>query len=127
MTICFYQDSRHDEPLGWIRKVLGIGYLSRRNDGITELRINGYKQTQEILGMLEPYVRFKEKQTKLMLQASEILISKKLSEMNIQDRKHLARLVEKIRDENYQSGSKDKTDKLYKMLGLTPYRLNSKE
>ena len=48
-TICFYQDSRHEKSLYWIRKVLGIGYVSRRNDGMTELRINGFKQTKEIL------------------------------------------------------------------------------
>ena len=45
-TICFYQDSRHEKPLFWIRKMLGIGYISRRNDGISELRINGYKQKE---------------------------------------------------------------------------------
>src|SRR3989344_7045295 len=35
-TICFYQDTRHEKPLYWIRKVLGIGYISKRNDSITE-------------------------------------------------------------------------------------------
>ena len=50
-TICFYQDTRHEKELYWIRKVLDIGYLSRRNDGMTELRINGFKQVKKILEM----------------------------------------------------------------------------
>ena len=32
----FYQDTRH-EKTHWIRDVLGISYISRRNDGMTEL------------------------------------------------------------------------------------------
>ena len=41
-TICLYQDTRHAEPLRWMREVLGIGYITNRNDGMTELRINGF-------------------------------------------------------------------------------------
>ena len=65
-TICFYQDSRHEKSLNWIKKVLGIGFISRRNDGITELRINGFKQTKEILKKLMPFIRFKRKQAKAL-------------------------------------------------------------
>jgi len=36
-TICLYQDSRHDKPLSWMQKFFGIGYISYRKDGITEL------------------------------------------------------------------------------------------
>jgi LAGLIDADG endonuclease len=28
LTICFYQDSRHEKPLHWIKEVLGIGYIA---------------------------------------------------------------------------------------------------
>src|SRR3990167_10282370 len=48
-TICFYQDSRHEKPLYWIKKILKIGYISKRNDRITELRINGYNQCEKIM------------------------------------------------------------------------------
>jgi len=54
-TLCFYQDTRHEKPLFWIRKKLGIGYISRRNDGMTELRVNGYERAKEILGNLYPF------------------------------------------------------------------------
>ena len=72
-TICFYQDSRHDEPLSWIRKILGIGYLSKRNDGMSELRINGFKQIRNILEKLLPFIKFKREQAKAMYCAVDIL------------------------------------------------------
>ena len=65
-TICFYQDSRHELPLAWIRSVLGIGYLSKRNDGMSELRINGFAQVRYILAKLMPFIRFKKEQAKAM-------------------------------------------------------------
>jgi hypothetical protein len=59
-TICFYQDTRHQEGLAWIRSIFNIGYLSHRKDGMSELRINGYQQVKNILTLLQPFVRFKK-------------------------------------------------------------------
>ena len=80
-TICFYQDTRHESPLVWIRDVFGIGYFSRRNDGMSELRINGYKKVAQILTELSPYIRFKKIQAKALVTACNILSSKKFSEL----------------------------------------------
>lgn len=125
-TICFYQDTRHSEPLSWIRETLGIGYLSHRKDGITELRINGFKQTKEILVLLVPYIRFKRVQAKMMLEVAQILISKRFSNLDEKNRMKIADAIENIRRENYQSGKKISTETIYQRLGLTPYRLNPK-
>ena len=76
-TICLYQDSRHDESLEWIRHVIGAGYLSRRNDGITELRIQGYRLVTEVIGCLQPYIRFKKEQAEILLNALTILANHK--------------------------------------------------
>ena len=73
LTICFYQDTRHEKTLYWIRRRLGIGYLSQRNDGMTELLVNGYKQVRDILTLLLPYIRFKKIQARALLCASRIL------------------------------------------------------
>src|SRR3972149_7157637 len=81
-TICFYQDSRHEKPLFWIRKVLGIGYLSRRKDGITELRINGFKQIKMIMGWLIPFIKFKKDQASALYKAANLLNSKKMNMLN---------------------------------------------
>jgi hypothetical protein len=40
-TVCFYQDSSHENDLVWIRDQLQTGYVSRRNDGMSELRVDG--------------------------------------------------------------------------------------
>lgn len=72
-TICLYQDSRHEKPLYWIRNTLGIGYVSIRNDGISELRINGFKRVREILEELSPYIQFKKVQTESMIRSCRIL------------------------------------------------------
>ena len=66
-TICFYQDSRHEKSLYWIKKILGIGYLSKRNDGMTELRINGFKQVRDILKDLIPFIKFKKDQASALV------------------------------------------------------------
>src|SRR3989304_6838930 len=92
-SICFYQDSRHSEPLTWIRSIFGIGYLSHRKDGISELRINGYKQVHDILKKLLPYVKFKKIQAEALYEACTILSTKK---QNLLTEKELRKLVDLI-------------------------------
>jgi hypothetical protein len=72
-TICFYQDSAHESGLRWIHEQLGVGYVSRRNDGISELRINGFDCVEKVLLELREYLRFKDQQVQLMLGALRIL------------------------------------------------------
>ena len=83
-TICLYQDTRHEKPLLWMRKVFRIGYISRRKDGISELRINGYKSVEKILLQLQPFIKFKSIQTKALIEACGILKTKKISNMSKQ-------------------------------------------
>ena len=119
-TICFYQDTRHEKTLYWIREVLGIGYISKRNDGMTELRINGYIQIRDILKSLLPYVRFKKLQASTLLQACEILSNIKFSKLT---KKQLVKLVDfilVIQSENYVTKKKRTRNELLEILGLTP-------
>ncbi len=67
-VICFYQDSRHQKDVGWIKKTLGCGYIYTRNDHICELRVEGFEKVYEVLNLLQPYLKFKRKQAKLMLE-----------------------------------------------------------
>lgn len=105
-TICFYQDSRHEKPLSWIREILGIGYISRRKDGITELRINGYEATKRILNDLEPYLRFKKQQVGILLKILVIIGNKNFVEVSRAKRLRIADLIYKSRQLTYQSGWK---------------------
>lgn len=118
-TICFYQDSKHAQPLTWIRQRLGIGYIYARNDGMTELRINGYAQTEKILNNLFPYLKFKRKQTKIILDILKILHDRKIGQLTKRERLRIADLIYKSRELTYKSGWKnlDRTKKIKEILG----------
>ena len=119
-TICFYQDSRHEKPLYWIRSVLGIGYVSRRNDGMTELRINGFESIQKILQDLLPHIRFKRKQAQALLHACEMLKTSPIARLSAQKRKRIVTQILVIQNENYVTKRKRAKDELLKLLDLTP-------
>lgn len=119
-TICFYQDKRHHADLAWFRKHLGIGYLSTRNDGITELRINGYAQCHRILTRLQPYIRFKRKQAQYHLKATALLQKKTARQLSKTDRRILGNCLIGIQKQNYSSGYKKTKEEIDRILGLTP-------
>ncbi len=119
-TICFYQDTRHEKPLYWIQEVLGIGYISKRNDGMTELRINGYKQVKEILHLLLPYIQFKKVQALALYNACDLLLSAKLKMLDQKRRISLIDFMFVIQQENYVTKKKKSRDDVLKMLDLTP-------
>ena len=119
-TICLYQDTRHEKPLLWMRKVFGIGYISRRNDGISELRINGYKTVKEILLQLQPFIKFKSIQTKTLIKACEMLETTKICDMTKLQLRKIIDLVFIIKNENYTSQSELNKKDLFDRLGLTP-------
>lgn len=119
-TICFYQDTRHEKNLHWIKKILGIGYIHHRNDGMTELRINGYSRVREILEALLPYIRFKKIQCKTLIKSC-LLLEGTIG--NMLDRRQLIKLVKYIlviQNENYVTKRKKTEDELLKLLDLTP-------
>ncbi|MBI5400778.1 MAG: hypothetical protein HZB12_01530 [Candidatus Yonathbacteria bacterium] len=118
-TICFYQDTRHEKTLYWIQEVLGIGYLSKRNDGMTELRINGYKQVRDILKLLLPYIRFKKLQANALYSACEILCGAKFKMLGEGKLKKLVNYMVVIQNENYVTKKKKTREELLAMLGLT--------
>ena len=116
-TICFYQDSRHELPLHWIRKIIGIGYISRRNDGMSELRINGFRQVHNIIKNLLPFIKFKKEQAKNMYRASDALI--KNNQLSNSQWRKLVDCILKIQEQNYITKKKKTKEELYKMLDLT--------
>ena len=119
-TICLYQDTRHGKPLYWIRDQLEIGYISKRGDGISELRINGFKQVRNILTKLKPYIQFKQVQTDALIGACEILASKNINKLNKKELRKIVDLAFKIKKENYASRSSQTKEEFYEILGLTP-------
>jgi len=118
LTICFYQDSRHEKPLHWIKDVLGIGYISRRNDGITELRINGYDSVGRILKLLSPFLKFKKKQARAILDSARLLVHGLRDNAGL--KKKLVNNILTVQSENYVTKRKRPREELEKLLGLTP-------
>jgi len=119
-TICLYQDSRHEETLIWIQKLLKIGYLSFRNDGITELRINGFKQVRDILEKLLPFIRFKKNQATALHGACEMLSATRSDRLTNRDLRFLVECMVTIQTSNYATKAKKTREELLSMLGLTP-------
>ena len=120
VTICFYQDTRHEKNLYWIQEVLGIGYISKRKDRMTELRINSYSQVENILQKLLPYIQFKKLQACALLDACCILSNTKFSKLTQKQLSKLVDLILVIQGENYATKKKKTKKELFKILGLTP-------
>jgi hypothetical protein len=89
-VICFYQDTRHENG------------LSRRKDGISELRVEGFKAVKNILTKLKPFIIFKEKQVKIMLEA--IIIMKQ--NPSPEDFLKVCKLSDKLSSINYATTRK---------------------
>ena len=118
-TICLYQDTRHEKPLYWIREQLGIGYINHRNDGMTELRINGFEQVRDNLIALKPFIPFKAKQTQAMIEACDLLSKKFIRELSKSEIRRLIKLTFDVRKENYKSRSTLTKEELNRILSLT--------
>ena len=101
-TICFYQDSSHEKELRWIRDQLQTGYVSRRNDGMSELRVDGHQRVADTLRCLRPYIRFKSDQVELMLEA----LSKLEVAQTPEEFLAVCVLADKIAEANYTSRRK---------------------
>lgn len=118
-TICFYQDIRHKAPLVWMRDVFGIGYISNRNDNITELRINGYNAVKKILLELQPFIKFKRKQVIYALRTLTRLEKKPIATISKEERLAIADDIIALRGENYQSHQRRYTDaSIRELLGF---------
>ena len=119
-TLCFYQDTRHATPLLWMREILGIGYVSSRKDGMTELRINGFASVRKVLTLLSPYLRFKTVQADALAKACSILEEKKMRELSETDLRELVDLIFVIKEKNYKSSQTLTKELLLNRLNLTP-------
>ena len=59
-SVVFYQNSRNQKILHWLKERLKIGYIRHRKDGMTEYTIVGLKKVESILTTLLPYLRLKK-------------------------------------------------------------------
>ncbi len=87
---------------------------------MTELRINGFSQVRETLEVLQPHLRFKKKQAKLLIHACKLLEKQTLRTMKPNDIRKIVDLLLLIQNENYMSKRRKTKEELYQILGLTP-------
>ena len=119
-TICFYQDTRHEKGLLWIRQQLGIGYVARRNDGMSEIRVNGFTQVRDILIKLLPYLQFKQRQATMLLKATMILSETPFRMLSTKQKRIVVDCIFAIQEENYVAKRKKTRSELLAIVGLTP-------
>lgn len=87
---------------------------------MTELRINGFSQVRETLEALQPHLRFKKKQAKLLIQTCKMLEQDTLRTMKSKDIRRIVDLLLFIQNENYMSKRRKTKEELHQILGLTP-------
>ena len=95
--VVFYQSSKEQKHLGVLKSMIGEGYVRERNDGIVEYTIGDVGSIRELLRELQPYLRLKKKQAKLMLE----ILSRKQRVKNGRDFVALAQKIDQFRQLNY--------------------------
>lgn len=78
---------------------------------MTELRINGYEQVQNILQQLYPFLKFKKEQVRHLFRALNILSKKRIDKLTKREKMTIVRSLISARAQSYQSGQK-KLEKL---------------
>lgn len=101
-SIILFQSAKSEDALTELSKMLDLGYIRERNDGILELTINKLDEILKFISMVERYTIFKRKQIVLMKQ---IIETKKLVK-NEADFKILLKLIDKYRTINYSKKRK---------------------
>ena len=101
-TVCLYQDISQQSALEWIADQIQVGYISKRNDGMLEYRIDGYERVENLLEAVKPYIKFKKPQIDLMLSALKELKQEQTPEQFLR----ICKLADGISEANYRSNRK---------------------
>ena len=67
ISMVFYQKTRHQDFLFWLKEQLGYGYIRHRSDGMTEYTIVGIREVEFVLKLLIPFLRLKQELAKAVL------------------------------------------------------------
>lgn len=96
-TICFYQKEKDKKGLEQLKDIAKSGYVYSRNDNMAEWRVEGHARVKDFLLKLLPYLRFKQRQAQLLLQALKILKKKAYSANDLLE---VCQIANKISDLN---------------------------
>lgn len=73
VSISFFQKTTHHWHLMWLHKQCKYGTLRKRNDNMSEYTIVGKDAVKNVLTTLQPWIRGKQAQVKLMLDIIQAL------------------------------------------------------
>jgi len=59
-SIVFYQKTKNEKILQWLKNKLSQGYIRKRNDGMSEYTIVGMNSVKKVLQELLPFLRLKK-------------------------------------------------------------------
>ena len=96
-SIVFYQKSRNQRILHWLKDRLKLGYIRHRNDGMTEYAIVGLKEVETVLNVLLPYLRLKKELAEQVIK----LISVHPKRMTPEELVRMSKLVDATAKFNY--------------------------
>lgn len=97
ISIVFYQKQVHEEILLWLREQFNVGYIRRRNDGMTEYTIVGLTEVERVLQLLQDKLRLKKKLAQRVLRIIKLHPKKMTASKLVK----LAELVDKTAEFNY--------------------------
>lgn len=67
-SIVFYQKTKNEKILYWLKKKLSdVGYIRQRNDGMSEYTIVGMQSVKKVIEKLLPHLRLKKQLAKVMI------------------------------------------------------------
>jgi hypothetical protein len=111
-SIVFYQHSSERTFLGELQKLMNIGYLRDRNDGITELTIGDRLSIRTLIKWTMPYLRLKKAQANLMLE----ILNKSEQVKSASDFYKVAQLIDGFGRLNYSKRRSINAQRVYHSL-----------
>ena len=96
-SIVFYQKSKNQRILHWLKGQLQSGYIRYRNDDIAEYTIVGFKEVDIVLKRLLPYLRLKKELARHIIRIIETYPKR----MTPKELVRLSKLVDRTASFNY--------------------------
>ena len=96
-NIVFYQSQKNLLFLEQIKKIIGAGYLRKRNDGVAEYILGDISTMSSLLKQILPYLIFKKKQARLFLK----IMQRKAEIKTKTDFVTVAKMIDSLEQLNY--------------------------
>ena len=101
-SIAFYQKTKFDNILMWLKRIFKSGYIRHREKEMSDYTIVESNEVEKILLTLQPYVKIKKKQLELGLKILEKLKSFKSPKEFLE----ICKMVDKFSELNYSKKRK---------------------